>query len=244
MQEGPRIVLIDIETLPARGWFWDNPWETRIIAVEREWQILSFSAKWLGGEQQTHIDHLTDKFLVDRLWKLLDQADIVIAQNGDRFDTRKINARFLFFGKPPPSPYRTIDTLKVSRKNFALLSHSQQDLGVYLGTGQKLKTDKDLWLDCIQGKKKALAYMKKYNAQDVVLLEKNYLRLRPWIKNHPNLGMWAERTVCPKCGSKNLQRRGYQINQTTKYARLVCKDCLGWSRARLNEQEYPVLANA
>lgn len=117
-----------------------------------------------------------------KLWKLLNACDICIAHNGDRFDIKKINARFLFHGLPPPRPYKTIDTLKISRRNFGLSSHRQDDIGKFAGTGRKLKTDKDLWLDCIKGKKKALKQMKFYNAQDVVLLEKNYRKFLPWIK--------------------------------------------------------------
>ena len=237
-----KILLIDIETLPALGWFW-NLYETNIIATVQDWRLLSFSAKWLGGEQETYIDHKTDRLLLKKIWKLLDEAEIVIAHNGDSFDIKKINARFLFWGMTPPSPYRTIDTLKISRRYFGLLSHKQDDIGKYLGTGRKIKTDKDLWLDCIRGDKKALKQMAHYNAQDVVLLEKNYLRYRPWIKNHVNLDNYSEQTVCPKCQSTKLVRRGYQFNQTTKYARIQCKDCKGWSRSPVNINEKRSLSN-
>jgi len=153
--EGKRILFLDIETLPALGFFWDKPWETSIMHVVKDWQILSFSAKWLGGSQETQIDHKTDRVLLKRIWKLLDEAEIVIAHNGDKFDIRKINARFLFYNMPPPSPYRTVDTLKVSKRYFAMLSNKQDDIGAYLKTGRKIKTDKYLWLDCIKGDKKA-----------------------------------------------------------------------------------------
>lgn len=79
--------------------------------------------------------------------------------------------------------------------------------------------------------------MALYNAADVILLEKNYLRFLPWIKNHPNLANYSDTTCCPKCQSKSLQRRGYAIANSTKYIRIWCKDCGGWSRATLNEKE-------
>ena len=143
----------------------------------------------------------------------------------------------------PPSPYRTIDTLKVSRKYFGLLSHKQDDIGEYTGTGRKIKVDKQLWLDCTSGNKKALKLMKAYNAQDVVLLEKNYLRYRPWIKNHINLDNYSEFTTCPRCRSSKLVNRGYQFNQTTKYARIYCKSCHGWSRSPVNINEKKPLVS-
>jgi uncharacterized protein YprB with RNaseH-like and TPR domain len=238
-----KVLFIDIETLPALGFFWDKPWETSIIHTVKQWRVLSYSAKWLGGEQETYIDHKSDKFLLKKIWKLLDQAEIVIAHNGDSFDIKKINARFLFWDMTPPSPYRTIDTLKVARKYFGMLSNKQDDIGAYLKTGRKIKTDKDLWLDCIAGKPEALKRMAEYNAQDVVLLEANYLKFRPWIKNHVNLDSYSEYTACPKCGSDKLQKRGYQFNNTTKYARIYCKECRGWSRSPVNLQEKKPLVS-
>ena len=236
-----KILLIDIETLPARGFFWDNPWETQIIEIIEEWRILSFSAKWLGGKQETHINHKTDKFLVEKIWKLLDECEICIGQNIDRFDKRKINARFLYYGLGPPSPYKTIDTLKISRKNFALLSNKQDDLGRFMGTGRKIKTDKDLWLDCIKGDKSALKKMTKYNAQDVVLLEANYLKLRAW--DRTNLAIYTDGIACPHCQSDNIRRRGLQRNATTSYHRIFCNDCFGWSRTVYNlTQTKPLIS--
>ena len=232
-----KILLLDIETLPALGFFWDKPWETSIIEVVKQWQILSFSAKWLNGSQETHIDHASDRVLIKKLWKFLDQAEIVVAHNGDKFDIRKINARMLFYGMPPPSSYRTIDTLKVARKHFAMLSNKQDDLGAFLKTGRKLKTDKSLWLDCIKGDRLALKEMAEYNAQDVVLLEKNYLKLLPWISNHPSLDNYSDKTVCPKCGSQELQRRGFKYTNTRKYQSIWCKKCNGWSRSPVSDNE-------
>ena len=176
-----------------------------------------------------------DRKLVKELWHLLDKAEIVIAQNGDAFDLKKINTRFAYYGMPPPSPYRTVDTLKVARRYFAFNSNKLDYLGEYLGLGRKIKHEGfELWKRCIDGDLKAWKQMKAYNRQDVVLLEKVYLHLLPWIKNHPNLDNYSDTTVCPKCGSKELQRRGYQFNQTTKYARIQCKNCGGWSRSPVN----------
>ena len=220
-----KILLLDIETLPNLGFYWDRPWETNIIQTIKQWQILSFSAKWLGGEQQTHINHRTDRFLINKLWKLLDECEACVAHNGAKFDLRKINSRFLFWGLGPPSLYKTVDTLKVARQKFALLSNKQGDLGEYLKTGRKIKVDKDLWLACIKGDKEALKQMAEYNAQDVLLLEKNYLKLLPWI-NHPNL--WTDRIACPRCGSDKVQSRGFTTDR--KYRKVQCQDCRGWSR--------------
>jgi hypothetical protein len=64
---------------------------------------------------------------------------------------------------------------------------------------------------------------------DVILLEKVYLKLRPWIKNHPNLGIISSsRGVCPNCHSSDLMLRGFGFNKATKYRRMQCQGCGAW----------------
>ena len=50
--------------------------------------------------------------------------------------------------------------------------------------------------------------MLKYNKRDVTLLEEVYLRIRPWIKGHPNCANYIDSKVpiCSNCGSKNLTK--------------------------------------
>ena len=185
-----------------------------------------------------------DSKLVKELWHLLDRAEIVVAQNGDAFDLKKINARFAYHNLPPPSPYRTVDTLKVARRYFAFSSNKLDHLGASLGLGRKLEHEGfPLWKRCMAGDSKAWKKMKAYNKQDVLLLEKVYYRFLPWIKNHPNLDNYSDGTCCPKCGSKSLQKRGYLHTNTTKYARICCMSCGGWSRSPVNVNEKRPLIN-
>ena len=93
-----------------------------------------------------------------------------------------------------------------------------------------------LWREVLAGNMKSWKKMCAYNKQDVVLLEKVYLKLRPYMTNHPNINIDLETTtpLCPACGSKKLTRRGYAHTNSSKYARLQC-ECGKWSRVRLNE---------
>ena len=70
--------------------------------------------------------------------------------------------------------------------------------------------------------------------RDVIATELVYLKLLPWIDNHPNVGAYEPSTeaVCPKCGSDNLQRRGTSILQQGRYPRYQCQACGGWSRGK------------
>ena len=240
----PKILLLDIETAPSLGFYFDLWKEGNIVGTVKNWYILSFSYKWLGEKtvhavalpdfQEYKKDKENDWSLCYFLQKKLDEADMVIAHNGDRFDLPKINARFLKHGFKPPQPYKTVDTLKVARRYFKLDSNRLNDVAKYLGVGSKLShTGFKLWDDCMKGDIRAWSLMKRYNKQDVVLLEKVYLALRPWMTNHPNFNVFTEQDGCPSCGSKNVQKRGYSITQTGRKQRYQCQEkvCGAWSHS-------------
>ena len=243
--ENLKVLLIDIETSPNLGYCWGK-YEQDIIKFEKEWSIISFSYKWLGDKETTVLalpdfplyktDKASDKDIIRKIWDVLDQCDICIGQNLDRFDIRKINSRFVVNGLTPPSPYKTVDTLKIAKKYFGFNSNKLNDLGNYLGVGQKANTGGfQLWLDCAAGNKEAWKKMKKYNKQDVVLLEKVYLKLRPWLSNHPNVSVLKPVTSCFTCGSDKVQRRGYSYSKMSKYQRYQCCACGSWSQGKLEK---------
>ena len=233
-----KVLLFDIETAPSLGWVWGK-YEQDVISFEQHWYMLSFAAKWLGTNKVISYslpdfkgyskDKENDKELVKKLWELLDEADIIIAHNGDEFDLKKCNTRFVVHGMNPPSPYKTIDTLKLARRYFAFESNKLDDLGKMLGLGQKMATGGfGLWLKCMEGDATAWATMKKYNKQDVVLLEKVYMKIRAWNKSAPRISEIAHQCLC--CGSSNIQRRGYNYTKVTMYHRHFCKDCGSWTQ--------------
>lgn len=238
LSKTPRILLFDIETFPNQAFVWGK-YEQNVIRFIKQSCIATFSAKWLGekkiiskglndykGYKPGSYD---DKEIVKELWNLLNEADIVIAHHGDAFDIKRCNERFIVHGFLPPSPYKTIDTKKIFSDVAKFNSNKLDDLGQSLGLGRKIKTDFDLWEGCINGSKKHWDLMKEYNNEDVLLLEKVYLRVLPWIKNHPNLTLWTQGN-CPKCGGFNIQKRGFQIATTRVYQRFQCNDCGGWGR--------------
>ena len=230
------IILMDIETAPSLGWTWGK-YEQTVIDTLRDWHVLSFSYKILG-EKKVHVhalpeyseykkDKENDRGLIEELWKVVDSADIIIGHNLDKFDIRKTNSRFLTHSFPPPSPYKTVDTLKIARKFFKFDSNKLDDLGRYLGIGRKLAhTGFHLWRGCMEGDEKSWAIMKKYNIRDVILLEKVYFKLRPWAKNHANVNQGE--VACPKCGSKKVQKRGFSYTAMRKKQRYQCQSCTGW----------------
>ncbi len=231
-----KIVFIDIETAPSLGWVWAK-WETNVIEFKKDWYMLSFAYKVMGEKKvvtrglidypEYKKDVENDEALVNDLWKVFDDADILIGHNGDAFDIRKSNSRFLTHALPPPSPYKTVDTLKIARRAFKFDSNKLDDLGHYLGVGRKLPhTGFNLWKGCMTGDPQAWKLMKKYNGHDVELLEKIYFLMRAWAPVHPNVN--KGQAACPKCASTHTQKRGFSYTLLRQKQRLQCLNCFGW----------------
>lgn len=247
MKQKANILLYDLETGPNLGWVWGK-YDQTVMKFEQEWQLLSFAFKWLNERKTVAVggNLFTEEEMVNQLWDLFDKADIVIAHNGDKFDQRMINAKFMEFNLNPPSPYRTVDTLKVARRYFRFTSNKLDDIGQKFKVGKKAETGGfETWLACMQGDRKAWHKMLKYNKQDVILLEKIYLKLLPWIDNHPPVNIIAGRPeACPKCGSGPMQRRGTRkVNKTTTVQRYQCQNCGGWSTDRRSQKSDVLFTN-
>ena len=238
----PKILLFDIETSPMEVYVWGLYKQfishNNIIkdknGNEKSWYVLSWAAKWLYDDDvmsdivtPEETKERNDKRVLKSIWKLFDEADIVIAHNGDRFDIRKLNARFIEHEMNPPTPYKSIDTLKIARKEFAFVSYKQDYLTKHFKLNQKLSTEFQLWVDCINGNQERLDEMVEYNRHDVMGLEQVYLKLRPYIKNHPNLGVLMDMDVCPSCGCEFLDQTEANYftgaNRFTVYRCQACK---------------------
>jgi DNA polymerase elongation subunit (family B) len=237
-----KTLILDIETSPIMGKVW-SLWEQNLSLdqIENDWFIMSYAAKWLDGEDIYYNDcreNIGEDFeLLSDLHGLLSEADIVVAHNGDKFDIPKINARLLLNGLPPPSPYKTIDTLKMAKRTFKFTSNKLAYLTDALCSNKKQKHVKfagwTLWNECMAGNNEAWDEMYEYNCMDVISLEELYLILRPWMPNHPTIGAFDDLEVCscPKCNSSKVVKRGFFHTSKGKYQRYICTDCGGWSSA-------------
>jgi uncharacterized protein YprB with RNaseH-like and TPR domain len=243
-----KILVLDIETTPLELYAW-GIWDVNasLEQIRTDWSIMSFSAKWLGKKKVMYMDTggrgkrfvRNDRKLMKPLCDLLNEADIVVAQNGKKFDIRKINARLIAHGFKPPSPYRVIDTMLMARKYFAFTSQKLAYTSDILAPLQKKDEHPEypgfkLWLACLNDEKGAWRVLKRYNERDITATEQVYLQLRPWIENHPNLAVFidADKPLCPKCGHDKMNSNGYRVTQATRYLRMQCQKCGGWARGK------------
>lgn len=224
-----KVLLFDIETTPNVSYTW-GVYEQDVIQVREPWRILCVAYKWLH-EDKIHFlstkGQKDDKSLCKKLYDILSCADVIVAHNGDAFDIKKSCARFLVHGLPALKHLSSIDTKKEAKRRFNFCSNKLNDLGELLGLGKKEKhTGFDLWLGCMSNDADSWSLMERYNKQDVRLLEKVYLKLRPWIRSHPL--MRDDRDGCPKCGSDRVQSRGTRRNAASISRQMWCRDCDGW----------------
>lgn len=234
---GAKVLLIDIETTPMLGWAWKK-WEANLLHLERDWELLMVGYKWLHEKDVRLLSRrfLTEPELVEDTRELLEKADIVVAHNGDSFDIKKLQAKMAEFKLSPPSPFKTVDTCKVAKNHFAFSSNKLDDLGQLLQLGRKQDTGGfQLWLDVMDGKQEACKRMESYCKQDVALLEKLYMQLRPWTPRHPNMAVYVNsgELSCSCCGGTEVEetKNPYYTNSSA-YRKYRCLSCGAWSRLR------------
>lgn len=170
---------------------------------------------------------------------LFEEADAVCHYNGCKFDIPTLNKEFVLLGLDPPPKSAQIDLLKVARKQFRFASNKLDYVAQQLGLGSKTKhKGMEMWRDCMEGKDAAWKTMKRYNIQDVRLLERLYKRLLPWIHNHPNWGVYvdSEKPTCRNCGSFKVIKKGLERTNTLTYQRYKCTKCGTPLRGRLRTQ--------
>ena len=247
-----KILIWDAEISPRLGYYY-GAYEVTPIKEVRPPILLSIAWKWLGDKKancltlydRPTVDSYNDKLLVNELWNLLDEAEIVVGFNNKRFDDKMANYFFVKHGMTPPSPYKEVDVMQNAKKYFKFDCNKLDYLGKLLVDGGKTKeTYVDFWEDLLEGnrkeRKKASEGMKKYNIEDVLVTERLYNKLLPWMTNHPNIALYAEQEhICPRCGNdsefsvKSYRRTGMQINAI----QYQCKNCGAYVTRKLSKEE-------
>jgi transposase len=246
----PKVLVFDIETAPILGCVW-SLWKQNVglNQIEKDWFVMSYSAKWLGAppeevmydDMRGEIKTEDDSRLLAGIWKLLDEADIVITQNGKNFDVKKLNARFIIQGFKPPSGFKHIDTCVIAKRIFGFTSNKLEYMTDKLCTTyKKLKHAKfsgfELWKACLMEDLEAWEEMEKYNKWDVLSLEELYYKVAPWDDKHPNFNLYNDEavTACNRCGSLELVKNGFAYTQVSKFQKFRCKKCGAEFRGRKN----------
>jgi len=238
---GPSVLFLDIETCPNLATVW-GIWNQNIginQLLESSY-ILCWSAKWMGTKEVMFdsVYNSGKNKVVISIWKLLDEADIIIHYNGRRFDIPTLNKEFLLRKMTPPSPYKQIDLYQTIKKKFMFVSNKLAYISKQLGFEGKIKTDHKLWLDCMNNDEAAWGRMERYNKRDITELEKVYKEVLPWIDTHPNIGSYStiSKPSCTNCGGSHINCKGSYRSKTLVYQRFQCQDCGTWLKSRKSEK--------
>lgn len=244
MSEQPRVLVFDIETSPIVAYVWGlKDQNIGLNQIVKDWEIIAWGAKWLDKKTIMYQDarKVSEKTLLIGIRDLLDQADIVITQNGRSFDSRRLNARFMYHKMTPPSPYKHIDTYLLAKGAADFTSNKLEYLTDKLCTKYKKTSHPkfpgmELWKECLSGNVTAWNEMRAYNIQDVLSTEELYTIVRAWgPKNMPRL--FESHLICHTCGG-DVQRRGTELKGKTLVQRVRCKNptCGKWDTEPLPKE--------
>jgi DNA polymerase III epsilon subunit-like protein len=226
-------LFFDIETSPMIVYSWRVGWKLNIPTdnIIEDWKIICISYKW---EDEDKVQTLSwknkcDKQLLIDFIKIANQADELIAHNGDRFDIKKIRTRCVYHRIPMFPNYRTLDTLKKAKSGFNFNSNRLDYIAKFLGVGAKLEHEGfNMWVKCMQGDEQALKDMVEYCEMDIIVLEDVWFVLQNYIKNNTHSGTHNGKlkASCPTCGSEDISllKNNFTASGTIK-RQLECNPC-------------------
>jgi uncharacterized protein YprB with RNaseH-like and TPR domain len=224
----PRILILDIETSPNLAYCW-GIWKENIGLDQliNTSELICWAAKWYHEDKILYrsVYHDSKKKMLKSLRNLLHDADIVVHYNGRKFDIPTINKDLIMNNIPAPRPYKQVDLIETAKHTFRFQSNRLEFICRQLGIGEKEKhSGFNLWKKCMEKDPVSWETMKKYNIKDVLITEKLYDKLKPWMKTHPKLYDVEERT-CPYCNSHNVIKHKNRIAEKYTYTQYQCKDC-------------------
>lgn len=257
---GPKVLILDVETSASIVYSFSRfKAFIKPDQVIQEPYMLTWAGKWLGNpniisyklpdfQELFDYNFKSDELLIKELWNILDEADIVVIHNA-KFDKGWFNQRAMFWGLVPPSPYKIIDTLRELKQICALPSNSLANAANFFELPNR-KLDNagwSLWQGCMEGNPQDFISMETYNVGDITTLENLYLKLRPFMQQHPNVSLYTktESPACVVCGSGDLTQIVGKSSYTnlSEFEVLRCNNCGKVNRKRINLRSKEQMKN-
>jgi DNA polymerase elongation subunit (family B) len=240
---GPKVLVFDIETSKILAAIWaPGKQYVRPNQIRRDWALMCWAAKWLGEKEIFSMDNRKNEITDDKkiclgLSEMLDEADIVITKNGQKFDIKKLVWRMMVHKIKPFSPVQHIDTERLIRGSAAPSSTKLEFLNEALELehqkSRHVKFPGDtLWDECEAGNKAAWDEMVKYNKKDVLATEDLYERIQPYSPQRVKFNLYrADSQYWCNCGSDDLVKKGFVYTKSGKFQQFRCKGCGSWHTA-------------
>lgn len=229
--DSPKILVLDIETQPAKSYHWrmfkENISTEQLIEPS---SILCVGVKWVGkrGIYMFSKWELGEEEMLRQVHNLIMEADAVVGKNSIKFDLPHLRTWFLKYGLDPLPALTHIDLEKTARYMFKFQSNKLDFITQFLEIGSKVDTGGfKLWREVMEGNEVAQRKMLRYCAHDVRITDKLYLKFRGWIPDHPAMRAVGS-TACPACQSKKTQSRGWRYTKCYRIQRHQCTSCRSW----------------
>jgi hypothetical protein len=246
------ITLFDIETAPSLYAAYGAPYDAKVVWIERDPYMTCFAYKKVGEKgimckslrdyPLYKTEPHNDRELARDLHKVMNEAKILCAYNGNSFDIKIANGIFAKHGFPAIREEITIDPYREGKKVFNFISHKLEYLAKMAGVKGKQEHGGVMQRVVQVGDKASWEKHEKYCMQDIRVLEGVYLWMRPWMKAHPNLNITAGTlTKCPRCLSNELIKDGFKYKVGGRYQKYICKGCGNICNASINLIEKPLV---
>lgn len=238
-----KVLVYDIETsrTTIKTW-WTGKQYISHNQLRDEPQIISIAWKWLGEDMvHTHhwdMDTHSDKQLLEEFLQHYNSADMVVGQNNNRFDNRRIAARALKHDLYIDIHVKSYDIMAQLKKHTRLPSYSMAYVTKYLGITQKLSHEGIYMWDMVEDgtpseQKEYMAKMIEYNIGDIISTEEMYLKVRKHTGQVTHLGVTsgAGKYSCKSCGGTHLELVRTTTTPSGNIQRIMkCADCDSTSR--------------
>jgi RNase P subunit RPR2 len=243
----PKRLIFDIEVSPNIGWFWKPEYYMRVHHdnIILPGAIICICWKWSGKRKVyalTWDRKHNERRMLKTFIKEMNKADELVTHNGDKFDILWLRTRCLVNNVAMMPDYISIDTYKMAKSGFNFMSNKLSHIAKVCGLGEKLDTggaklwkqvlmgeteleNKDFWDRLILGNNPAaLKKMVRYCKRDVVLLERVWDKMNPYVKSKSHFG--GGTNTCPECGSTRLLVNRHRVTAAgSKRVTFQCRNC-------------------
>ena len=258
LREGVRnkILILDVERLPGitTQYWWDRgDLKNRYIHYEtvvRQPRTTIVCAKWYDQPEVIELaewDPGGRKKFLKNVHRLMAQADIIVGHNLDNADVPWLAGDlYIEGGLPPLPPFKTVDTLKVLRRQFKSGAPFKSLDAFCQIAGIPSKTDKydrEAMERAVNKSIEDRERLVSYCSGDVIATQGLYDFLRPWINNHPALFVDGKdsMTTCHRCGHDTVPIAKRYVANVLTYGMRRCTECGGHSRISIEPERLSIV---
>lgn len=253
-----RILILDVERLDGitQQHYWDRgDLKNRYVHYEtviRQPRTTIFCAKWYDSDEVIRLaewDKGGRPAFLKRIHRIMSEADIIVGHNVDNADVPWLRGDLHIEGQLPPlPPFKTVDTLKVLRREFKSGAPFKGLDAFCQIVGLQAKTDHydrhAMERAVTEKSAEDRARLVDYCAGDVVATQGLLDYLRPHIRNHPALFVDGESAlnVCNRCASSETLpcAKRYVANVLT-YTMLKCANCQSYRRLSIEPERMSIV---